>query len=262
MFLLKKLVSPFILPVPICIGLMALGLFLLWFTRRQQAGKIAVTLGTFLLALMGIRIFSEMLVGPLEARYPPIGLGSEPLAASASENDPVRWIVVLSGGHVPDPRVPETSQISRWSLVRLIEGIRLHREMSGTKLLLTGGGFYESVSESETMAKIAGSLGVDPERIVIETESRDTKDQAHIVRSVVGGSRFVLVTSSWHMPRSMAIFRKAGLDPIPAPTGHLVRRGLWSPGRLFLPCSSGLRRTEIAVHEYLGLLWAKLRGQI
>ncbi len=262
MLIFKKLVSPFIIPVPICIGLMALGLVLLWFTRKQKAGRVAVTLGTLLLALLGVRIFSEALLKPLEARYPPIPSGPKQMVASPNQSDPIRWIVVLSGGHVPDPTIPETSQLSSWSLVRLVEGIRLHREISGTRLLLTGGGFYESVSESETMAKVARSLGVDPGDIVIETESRDTKDQARIVRSIVGNARFTLVTSSWHMPRSMAMFRKVGLDPIPAPTGHLVRRGLWAKGKLFLPSSGGLKRAEIAVHEYLGLLWAKLGGQI
>lgn len=262
MFLFKKLVSPFILPVPLCLGVVALGLVLLWFTRKQKAGKIAVTLGTLLLALLGVRTFSEALLEPLEDRYPPFPSGSEQRFASLNQSDPIRWIVVLSGGHIPDPRLPETSRISGLSLVRLVEGIRLHREISGTRLLLTGGGFYESVSESETMAKVAESLGVDHGNIVIETESRDTKDQARIVRSIVGNDGFILVTSSWHMPRSMAMFRKVGLNPIPAPTGHMVKRGMWSTGKLFLPSSSGLRRAEIAVHECLGFLWAKLRGQI
>lgn len=262
MFLFKKLVSPFILPFPLCVGFILLGLALLWFTRRQRAGKIAVTMGTLLLTLLGVRILSETLLEPLETRYPPFHPGLEEMVASTNQSDTIRWIVVLSGGHVPDPCLSDTSRISSFSLVRLVEGIRLYREIRGTKLLLTGGGFYESVSESETMEKVARSLGVAPGDIVIETESRDTKDQARIVGSIVGNDRFILVTSSWHMPRSMAMFRKAGLDPIPAPTGHLVKRGLWSTGKLFLPSSGGLKRAEIAFHEYLGLFWAKLRGQI
>ena len=94
--------------------------------------------------------------------------------------------------------------------------------------------------------------------MVLEKISRDTADEAAAVRRMVGRDRFLLVTSAWHMARAMLIFEKAGLKPTPAPTGHLVKTGQGerSPG-FYFPRTDNLRKSEIAVHEYLGILWAK-----
>jgi uncharacterized SAM-binding protein YcdF (DUF218 family) len=78
---------------------------------------------------------------------------------------------------------------------------------------------------------------------------------------MVGQDSFFLVTSAYHLPRAMALFQKQGLTPIAAPAGHLVRQAPnWSPG--FFPRSGGLHNMEIALHEYLGLAWARLLGVI
>ena len=112
------------------------------------------------------------------------------------------------------------------------------------------------------MAAVAKALGVKQEDLVLESESKDTIDEARIIKSIVGNDKFILVTSASHMPRSMGMFKKLGMQPIPAPTGYMVKekQGI-SPGDFF-PGSDGLRRTEGVIYEYLGLLWAKLRGQI
>jgi len=78
----------------------------------------------------------------------------------------------------------------------------------------------------------------------------------------VGNEKFILVTSASHMPRSMALFEKLDMQPIPAPTDYGVRKrqGV-SPG-MFFPSADNLRKAEKAFHEYLGLAWGKIRGQI
>jgi len=112
------------------------------------------------------------------------------------------------------------------------------------------------------MADLALLLGVNKENIILEDASKDTKDQAILIKGILGNDKFVLVTSASHMPRSMALFRKQGMDPIPAPTEHLVKeRKNISPG-MFFPGASNLRKVERAFHEYLGFLWGKMRGQI
>jgi uncharacterized SAM-binding protein YcdF (DUF218 family) len=96
----------------------------------------------------------------------------------------------------------------------------------------------------------------------MESVSKDTKDEARLIEEIVGNDSFVLVTSASHMPRSMAIFEKRGMHPIPAPTEHLAKESQRiSPG-MFFPSADGLKKAERAFHEYLGLGWAKLRGQI
>jgi uncharacterized SAM-binding protein YcdF (DUF218 family) len=112
------------------------------------------------------------------------------------------------------------------------------------------------------MAQIAGLLGVKPQDISLESDSRDTPDQAKIVAEIIGREKFILVTSAVHMPRSMALFRKRGLHPIPAPGDFRVRGAQrFDPGNFF-PRASSLGHMETAVHEYLGLAWAWLRGEI
>ena len=109
------------------------------------------------------------------------------------------------------------------------------------------------------MAEVASVLGVDEREMVLESESRDTKDEARIIKEMVGEDRFVLVTSASHMPRSMALFRKQGMDPIPAPVGHWVKenRSGITPGAVF-PGAEGLMKAERAVYEYLGIIWERL----
>ena len=124
-----------------------------------------------------------------------------------------------------DPRLPANSQISAAALERVVEGVRLYKTIPGSKLLLSGGRVFDPVPEAEVMAQIAELLGVKSQDISLESDSRDTADQAVIIGKRIGRERFILVTSAAHMPRSMALFKKRGLQPIPAPTDFL------SPGR-------------------------------
>jgi uncharacterized SAM-binding protein YcdF (DUF218 family) len=111
------------------------------------------------------------------------------------------------------------------------------------------------------MARVAMEIGVPENDIILESKSKDTKDQAKIIKSIIGSEPFVLVTSASHMPRSMAMFRKLGMSPIPSPIGHRVRGGQGLSPHSFFPGTGNLRKAELAVHEYLGLTWPKLMGQ-
>ena len=254
MFLVKKIVGNLFLPMPVISILLVLGVLLLWFSRKQRSGKALVSLGTILLLILSYNVTSNAILGPLEKKYPPI--------VKADEIPEVKWIVVLGGGHISDPGLPITSQIRADTLVRLVEGIRLHRLIPGSRLILSGSGIFDPMSDARIMADVAMALGVDMSDMVLEEDSRDTAEEARFVKHIVGRDRFILVTEASHMPRSMALFRKQGMDPIPAPTGHMVmKREQISPG-MFFPGALNLHEVEMAVHEYLGLLWAKMRGQV
>ena len=87
----------------------------------------------------------------------------------------------------------------------------------------------------------------------------DTAQEARAVRAALAGTgtarpRLVLVTSAAHMPRAMRHFQAVGLDPLPAPTQHLAARASGRRLSDWLPSASKLRKTESALHEYLGLL--------
>ena len=239
-----------------------MGLLLLLFTRKQKAGKILLSIGVILFTFLSYPALSNIFLRRLEYQYPPL------ISTAASDFAPdevvpqVRWIVVLGGGHISDPNIPITSQLSGASLVRLIEAIRLHNQIPGSKLILSEGKVFDPVPGAETMAEVAKALGVKQEDLILESESKDTIDEARIIKSIVGNDKFILVTSALHMPRSMGMFKKLGMQPIPAPTGYIMKekQGI-SPGDFF-PSSDELRKAEGVIYEYLGLLLAKLRGQI
>ncbi len=94
---------------------------------------------------------------------------------------------------------------------------------------------YDPVSNAVVMAGVANVMGIGGNRLVLEELSKDTKDQARLIHKIVGDERFILITSASHMPRSMALFQKLGMKPIPAPADYSVKkRHRISPG-VFLP---------------------------
>ncbi|MBC8200119.1 MAG: YdcF family protein [Desulfobacteraceae bacterium] len=254
MFLFKKIAAPLFFPLSIILEILIFGIFLLWFTRRQKAGKAVVFAGALLLALFSYGSLSDICLKTLEDKYPPlIELETFP---------DVKWVVVLGGGHNSDPKLPVTSQISESSLSRLVEGIRIHRLLPESRLVLSGGAVFDPMPESRIMAGVANVIGIGDNRLVLEELSKDTKDQARLIHEIVGDKIFILVTSASHMPRSMALFQKSGMRPIPAPADYWVKeRQRISPG-VFFPNAGSLRKMERVFYEYLGLAWARIRGQI
>lgn len=256
MFLFKKIVGLFFLPLSVSLGLFIAGLILLWGTKKKRTGKVIVSIGFALLAFFSYGQLPTLLLKPLENRYPPL--------SSLREHSGVRWIAVLGGGHISDPRIPVTSRLSDASLSRLVEGIRLHQSLPGSKLILSGGSVSDPIPEAKLMADVALALGLDGKNLILESISKDTEEEAMLIQKIVGTHPFILVTSASHMPRSMALFLKQGMRPIPAPTDYKVRERpekAIGPGRFF-PQAGQLEKAEIAIHEYLGLAWAKLMGRI
>ncbi|MDH3975677.1 MAG: envelope biogenesis factor ElyC [Deltaproteobacteria bacterium] len=254
MFLFKKTVSPFFMPLPFSLLVSFTGLYLLWMTSKKKAGKILVTAGILFTAIFSFTPFADFLIKPLEKQYSPY---------HSQRKDNIKYVVVLGGGHIYDISVPASSRISYPAMMRLAEGIKIFNEIPGSKLLLSGGGSKSPDTDAEIMFTIARSLGVKKERIIIESKSKDTKDQARIIRNMVKNAPFVLVTSAAHMKRSVALFNKMGMKPITAPTDYLARDDGRPKGFGYLvPSSNAVARVESAVHEYLGIIWAKLRGQV
>ncbi len=255
-FIVKKLISAFLLPLPVFYLLAIPGLSLLWFGNRQRAGKTLVTIAIAWLALFSWESVPRFLLEPLETTYP----AANPNASG--RNEKVEYIVVLGGGHASDPDVPPSGQINGESLARLAEAIALYLKTPGAKLLLSGWGHVDPVSNAGMMAAVAESLGIDKRDILLEERPRDTKDEAKLLGERVGKKPFFLVTSASHMPRAVALFQKQGANPIPAPTAHRIKTVSddtnWNN---FFPKSGNIENAEVAFHERLGKIWAWLRGQ-
>jgi uncharacterized SAM-binding protein YcdF (DUF218 family) len=254
-FALKKLVSRLLFPVPLVLIIGILGLVLLWQRKESAAGRVLVSLSFLLLLLFSISPIANALLAPLERYYPPLSVTSLPPGE-------VQVIVVLAGGGVTRDDLPVTAQLSSHCMARLVEGVRLAHALPEATLLLSGGLAVplDAIDETRDNYRFAVLFGIEPERILIEGRSWDTAEQARYVADLVGDASLILVTSASHMPRSIALFRQAGLDPIPAPTDYYINsdwtQHVWS----WLPSVSALRNSERAVYEYLGLVWGRLRG--
>jgi uncharacterized SAM-binding protein YcdF (DUF218 family) len=253
MFVLKKIISAFVYPVPVALVVLLVGLALLWRRRASRWGRLGVTVGIALLALFATKPLPELAVRSLEQRY-------EVFLPARHADEPVEWVVVLAGGVDDDARLPPNDQVTEVGLARLMEGLRILRHYPGARLLLSGGGFFSKIPEAEAMRDVALMLGTDSSRIVIETGSWDTDDQAKAIRQVVEEARFVLVTSAVHLPRAMALFRGQGLEPLPAPTQHQASGPFRPHLRWLLPTAGNLTMLTAAWHEYLGWGWVRLRG--
>ncbi|HTY09280.1 MAG TPA: ElyC/SanA/YdcF family protein [Candidatus Edwardsbacteria bacterium] len=250
-FIVKRLVGDLLAPLPLAFLAALAGLALVRLGRAKALGRALLGLGLLLLLALSYGLGTDRALRSLEYRYPPL--------PDASGHRGVRWVVVLGGGLVSDPRLPLTGQLSEGSQIRVIEGIRVYRQLKGAKLLLSGGPVFNTVPEARAMAGLAESLGVPSQDIALDTVSMDTEAQARFAKAALHGDSLVLVTSAYHMPRSMALFAGAGLACIPAPTNYLDKRHQgFDPDRLF-PNSGGIRRAEAVVHEYLGLAWSRLR---
>jgi uncharacterized SAM-binding protein YcdF (DUF218 family) len=247
-FVIKKIVSGFFMPLPLILLILLCGLIFLWFTKKQRTGKIITSCGILLIIAFGYSPFTNLLIQPLEHLYPKCeGPGVS-----------VMYVVVLGGGSSADDQLPISSQLSRPSLARLVEGIKVYRENSGSVLVLSGFGGKDEKSNAEIMADVAMSLGVPDYDIIKEPLSRNTHEEALNIKKIVGTQPFALVTSAAHMKRAMMLFEEQKTNPIPMPTDYLVKKGNGDVG-IELPSSGGYLRAESATHEYLGILYAKIR---
>ncbi len=249
MFAVKKIASIVFMPLPMGLMIAVIGLLLLWFTKRQRWGKVLTSAAFLAIGLMSYGPLANSLLTPLEKAYPRYEASGRPVA----------FVVVLGGGHLSDKRLPLTSQISSVSLARLIEGIRIYKEHPGSKLVLSGWGASDPVSNAVVMYNIAQSIGVPGRDIIVEPRPRDTTEEALLMKGIVKDRPFVLVTSASHMKRAVSLFKGQTLNPIPAPTYYLVRGAQrWAQ----VPSASGLEKSECAFHEYLGMAWARVMGHV
>ncbi len=249
LFTLKKYIGGMMLPLPLLLIIIALGLALVWFSRFQKSGKTLITFGWLVLLLLSLQPVADGLLRPIENRYP-----------TWQGNQKAAYIVVLGGGYTWDPDWAPSSNLINNSLPRLNEGIRLWLANPGSKMIFTGAAAKTNpVSTAEAGARVAESLGVPRSSIITLDSPKDTEEEAAAVKQAIGEAPFLLVTSASHMPRSVACFAKAGVKVVPWPVDYYRTQntlGAW------LPCPSSLVRSTSALHEYLGWLSYRISGYV
>jgi uncharacterized SAM-binding protein YcdF (DUF218 family) len=224
--------------------------FLLMRGSRRRAGAWLVACGALFGYLASTSLVGNALLRPLEELYP---------AFDPGQAVGVRDIVVLGSGYVPRDHVPVTGALEPDGLIRVVEGVRLAKSRPGARLLVSGGAPPGFTPSAQGYAQLAADLGILGSAMIVMDRALDTAQEAREVFAVMGRTPFILVTSAYHMPRAMRLMRRAGANPIPAPTGQLLRSQTAAERFGLIPGSRGLRKTEAALHEYLGLAAVNLR---
>lgn len=243
MYVVKQLIGFLATPLMIALVLAAAAGTCRMFARR----KIAIWLLIFSSAVVylgAIPLVSNALLGHLERRYAPLQDSALPS---------VEFVVVLGDGYTPHDGVPITAALDEDGLARVTEGIRLARRIRGARLVVSGGSPPDLSPPALGYALLAREFGFGDSSLILLDRALDTGAEAKSVFSLLGATPFILITSAYHMPRAMRLMQKAGAHPIPAPTGQRVNES--APGGLHsvLPTADGLRKTDRALHEYLGL---------
>jgi uncharacterized SAM-binding protein YcdF (DUF218 family) len=240
------------------IGL-ALGVILLYIGERTRRwGRIWLTA-----LAIGYWIIST----PLGAKALEAGLsiGYKPLEAS-EELENVDAIIILGGGSINlKSRGKIITLLITESALRTMEGIRVY-EMLDDPLVIVSGGSNPFLGggrpESELMAEMLLDADIPEERILLETLSQSTKDQASKLKPVFEEhdiNNFILITSPIHMRRSMAVFEREGFKPIPGPSSMISE--VFSDGGLgIFPSWIALDTSQAAFREYMALTYYWVRG--
>lgn len=245
-FLLKKTLTALLLPPGLFLVLLLAGM--LFVTKRFRS----FLLGLFLLLYMlSIEPTKDLLLLPLENRYP---------VPAWSELQNVDAIVVLGGGALENaPDIDGQGALSGDSLERIVSAYRLHAALK-KPIIVAGGAVLGRKAESEIARDVLRRLGAKEQFILAETRSMDTNENALFAAEICrkkNWSRIVLVTSAFHMKRSLMLFNRFFNGIVPYPTDYKTLRrnyDYWS----FLPDASNLADTATALKEYLGIMYYKL----
>ena len=255
-FLASKLLWIIAAPTNLMAGVAGLGLLLLAL-RRSRPGLRLVTGAVLALVLLGVLPVGTLMLRPLEDRFPQTSLeGLQP-----------DGIVVL-GGAIDQVIGAARGQVTiSESATRITAAAELARRFPKARLVYTGGSaalVAEIGGEAEDARRLWVALGIDPGRITIEDRSRNTDENARFVRDLLRpapGQTWILVTSAYHMPRSMGLFRAAGFPVVPYPVDYRTT-GTWRDALPNLQLSLGLARLDFATREWIGLVAYKLSGKI
>ncbi|MEA1891296.1 MAG: ElyC/SanA/YdcF family protein [Campylobacterota bacterium] len=243
-FYLKKFITFFIEPFGLVLSLLIFSLYLLVKNKNSYA-KIFLSLTFGLMLLLAYPPFSNFLVSNLENQYP-----------KYSYKHNIKYIHVLGNGHNTDSSQPISSQIGDGGIKRVLEGVIIHLKTPDSKLIFTGYEGNTDISNAVMNMKLAISLGVKKEDIIVNPLPKDTKEEALFTKKILGDEKFVLVTSATHMPRSMKLFKELGLNPVPAPTNFYKEE---FDGFFRVPRIGYFYASKIAIHEYFGILWSMVK---
>ncbi|AWN42227.1 YdcF family protein [Methylobacterium durans] len=253
-FPLSKVIFFVLTPSNFLIFVGWLGLVLLVATRWRRTGAGLAGFGLGGLALAGLSPLPFLALAPLEQRFP----------AFAEDGAPPTGIIVLGGGVDSGLSEARRQIVVNDAGERPIYLADLARRFPSARLVFSGGSgsLSQGLSEAEIVGRMGDVLGAPRSRLILEHRSRNTRENALFTADLVKpkpGERWLLVTSAWHMPRSIGCFRQAGFEVTAFPVDYRTR-GFADAFRFNSFASDGLLHLDLAVKEWIGLLAYRLAG--
>jgi uncharacterized SAM-binding protein YcdF (DUF218 family) len=251
-FVLSKTIGVMMIPTNFLIGVGLLGVVLL-VTRFARLGRKLMVASIVLLAIAGFSPVGNWLLYSLESRFPPWNP-----AHGAPDG-----IIVLGGSIDIGLSVAHDEPVVRNAADRIITVAALARQYPNARVVFTGGSanlISNKAKEADYASALFESLGIAKTRLTMERQSRNTQENAEFTKKIVmpkPGERWLLVTSGYHMPRSVGLFRKAGFAVEAYPVDWRVggRSDLLAFSTI---AGEGLARTDLGLREWIGLVayWA------
>jgi len=246
MFMLKKILTHFLLPPGIfIISIIFTGA---WFLHKKKwkAGIVTLVFGGFAWALSISPVADSMIRG-LESEY------SIPKNIKGD-------VIILLGRGICD-KAPDLTGLgvpSDGYFTRIVTAVRLQKRLN-IPIIVSGTEVSEDkVVEDHIVKRFLLDLGVPADEIIIEDKSRDTFENAKFTQKIcarLGFTNPILVTSAYHLKRAVKSFKKAGLEVLPFPSGFISWRDKQYKWKAYLP--GNFLTASIAIKEYLGLVFYK-----
>jgi uncharacterized SAM-binding protein YcdF (DUF218 family) len=254
-FFFAKILGFFAIPSNLLISLGLLGIVLMA-TRFARVGRRLAVAILLVIAIAGLSPLGNALILPLEERFPPW---------DSSRGAPSG--IISLGGAIDTVVSPARGEVALNEAAERLSAIaELARHYPEARIVFSGGSgrlIYSGASEAEFAARLFDSFGVAKESVILESKSRDTDENARFTKELVQpkpGERWLIVTSAHHMARAIGSFRAAGF-PVEAFPVDYRTRGAVDLLRPFATLGDGLRRTDTAVREWVGLVAYRLTGR-
>jgi uncharacterized SAM-binding protein YcdF (DUF218 family) len=253
-FILSKVLAFFTLPSNVVITAIIFATLML-FTRFARAGRRVLVLGCVAMVVLGISPVGRVLMNTLEDRFP---------AWDASRGAPTGFII-LGGSVSPEISIARKTTSLPDAAERLTVVPMLASRYPDAKFIFSGGNasVFGGPAEADYVLPLFESFGVSRARVAIENASRNTAENAELSKKLAApkpGERWVIITSAFHMPRSIGSFRAAGFDVEAYPVDYRTT-GPQDDFSFFQSFTGGLSRVDVVTRESIGMLMYWLTGR-
>jgi uncharacterized SAM-binding protein YcdF (DUF218 family) len=246
-FFLSKTVGWILTPTNFIVAVGAIGLACL-LTRFGSLGRKLIIASVAMLVVCAFTPFGYWTLVPLEQQFP----------AWNPTMGPPDGVIVLGGSIAPDISMARRTAVFPYAADRLVAAAELARRFPNIPIIFTGGSATLAVGdgrEADFAADIFERLGLPRDRVILERESRNTIENARFTKAIANpkpGQRWLLITSAYHMPRSIGLFRKVGFLVQPYPVDWMTRGNMDLFKFIDRPVDA-LLRTDIGVREWIGM---------